>query len=617
MADPRKLSDAQRKALIARDLKARRELVKGYGAAWKRIRAKIDRLTAQMEEVRKAGGTVDPSWLLQQWRMQAMERQIASEMAVWIDLAERQITSDQMAAVLAGQKDAADLVRESLGPPPPGATFTPALPVLQTETLVGNLVDGTPLRALLDTLGKDVSTRIRSALIEGVALGKGPREIARKVRRASGMPLARALTIARTETLRVYRTTTSESFKANRDTVTGWTWHSALDKRTCPVCFSMHGTTHGVDETLDTHPNCRCAMVPMTKTWKELGFDGVPETRISVEKGANVFARQSVELQRAVLGPGKFAAYKAGQLSLRETVVETRSKVWGRGRRERSLRDIEGRRVSGKAKEKGWSCGSPCRVAEFRPMTDAERKALKVPPGWNDVRMAKDPKSPLQIIGIDSKGRSQYRYSAEHTAKQSALKFDRVRRFSRELDEKILPAIERDLANGSEEALVLRLIHRTGFRVGSTVNTGAKVQAYGATTLRAEHLTINGDVLHFRFVGKKGVLIDQAIEDAELARHLAPRLAKGGDLFATTDAKVRDYLHANNGAHKVKDFRTWVGTNAALDVIKRLPTPKTLADFKRLRADVGKVVSSKLGNTPTVALESYIDPRVFEIWGAF
>ena len=45
-----------------------------------------------------------------------------------------------------------------------------------------------------------------------------------------------------------------------------------------------------------------------------------------------------------------------------------------------------------------------------------------------------------------------------------------------------------------------------------------------------------------------------------------------------------------------------------------MPAPKTEAERKKAVMSVAKVVSSKLGNTPTIALQSYIHPNVFEGW---
>ena len=85
-----------------------------------------------------------------------------------------------------------------------------------------------------------------------------------------------------------------------------------------------------------------CAMVPLTKTWEELGFEGIPETRAKVEKGTDLFEKLSDADKERVLGKAGFQAYKAGAVKLGDFVGRKRNKTWGTTRYARSLRDILG-----------------------------------------------------------------------------------------------------------------------------------------------------------------------------------------------------------------------------------------------------------------------------------
>src|SRR3546814_11471968 len=51
-------------------------------------------------------------------------------------------------------------------------------------------------------------------------------------------------------------------------------WVAQLDRRTCPSCWSQHGSKHALDEPgpLD-HQQGRCARLPVTRSWRDLGFD--------------------------------------------------------------------------------------------------------------------------------------------------------------------------------------------------------------------------------------------------------------------------------------------------------------------------------------------------------
>jgi DNA topoisomerase IB len=68
------------------------------------------------------------------------------------------------------------------------------------------------------------------------------------------------------------------------------------------------------------------------------------------------------------------------------------------------------------------------------------------------------------------------------------------------------------------------------------------------------------------------------------------------------------------GDYKVKDLRTRLGTNSAIEAISKMPKPASEKEYQKFRNQVGDEVSRKLGNTRSVALSSYIMPDVFNVW---
>jgi DNA topoisomerase-1 len=254
----------------------------------------------------------------------------------------------------------------------------------------------------------------------------------------------------------------------------------------------------------------------------------------------------------------------------------------------------------------------------FKEASPDERKSLKIPPAWTDVEISSDPNARLVAVGRDAKGRTQRIYSAAHSEAQLVEKFNRQRDFNNALPD-MLNRIESDIKGGrnKEEASVLRLIAMSGFRVGGEADTGGRVKAYGASTLRPEHVKIEGDKVSFDFAGKLGVRQEHEIHDADLARDLQQRLASGGEkLFNTNDTKVRNYLQSISGekSFKVHDFRTWNATEAARKAIEERDAPKSPDEYWRARDDVGDIAARKIGDTRQIALDSYIDPLVFEDW---
>ena len=169
-----------------------------------------------------------------------------------------------------------------------------------------------------------------------------------------------------------------------------------------------------------------------------------------------------------------------------------------------------------------------------------------------------------------------------------------------------------------ERAACLAVIMMTGIRPGSDKDTHAKKKAYGATTLEGRHIVEENGLVYMRFVGKKGVDLNIPVQDEDVAKLLLERKKKAGDngrLFDTDAEKLSEYSHSLDGKEfKTKDFRTHLGTSTAIGIIDKTEAPKDEKDYKKKVMAVAKQVSAKLGNTPIVALQAYINPMVFLAW---
>jgi DNA topoisomerase IB len=89
-----------------------------------------------------------------------------------------------------------------------------------------------------------------------------------------------------------------------------------------------------------------------------------------------------------------------------------------------------------------------------------------------------------------------------------------------------------------------------------------------------------------------------------------------GRLFrGLTDAGLRDHVNSfDGGSFTTKDFRTLLGTRTALREVASRSKPTSMAADKKAVREVATKVSDKLGNTPTIALQSYINPIAFAGW---
>jgi DNA topoisomerase-1 len=262
------------------------------------------------------------------------------------------------------------------------------------------------------------------------------------------------------------------------------------------------------------------------------------------------------------------------------------------------------------------------------PDTLARVKALRIPPAWSDVWIALEPNAHLQATGVDSKGRRQYLYHPAWRQRREAEKFDDMLAFAERL-----PAVravsQRLLAQGGLHrdrtlALSLRLLDVGMFRVGW--DRYARDNGHvGLTTLRRDQVTLLDGAVRFDYVAKSGKRRRMVVRDSQSLAVLAPlrRRRSGPDeLLAYRAEGTWRRIHApdvNNalrtwagGPYSAKEFRTWAATVLAAVALAREDSAGTRS--KRGVDRAVRQVSAALGNTPTIARKSYIDPRVIRAY---
>ncbi len=297
------------------------------------IKERLAALLKRIEEAKANGENVNRTWLLTEERYHDLLAQCAdyrSNMAAGMAPV---IAAAQKASVEEAAKQAEQLTLFAVGPLFDKAEVSfhwNRLPVQTLEAFVGHAGDGSPLRDLLDELGPQVAQGIENALLAGIANGDGAEKIGRSIDAVMGKGRARAMNWARTEVHRAAREATRASYQANSGVVSGWIWLSAADSRTCVCCWAMHGTEHSNDERLDGHPQCRCVMVPRTKSWAELvGDPTIPDTRPEIPTGEALFNALPTAKQKAILGPELYELWASGKITLADCVQRKNSDRWG------------------------------------------------------------------------------------------------------------------------------------------------------------------------------------------------------------------------------------------------------------------------------------------------
>ena len=265
------------------------------------------------------------------------------------------------------------------------------------------------------------------------------------------------------------------------------------------------------------------------------------------------------------------------------------------------------------------------------PAELARFTALAIPPAYTNVLISSNPKSHLQAIGVDARGRRQYRYHPDWTAERTRAKFDKLADFADSLPQ-IRERVNRDLSARKpslEKALatVVHLIDNLYLRVGNQSYAAAN-GSFGVTTLRNRHVKIEGSVVRFRFRGKSGKEWNVSHSDRRLAaalkriqelpgQNLFQYLDDDGLARQLTSQDVNDYIReASRGDFTSRQFRTWGATCMAAFSLAAVEPATSERERARQMNAVIDAVAAKLLNTRSVCRASYIHPKVFEDFDA-
>jgi hypothetical protein len=235
-----------RSELLQRERAAASVMVRTYGQAWQRLKAQLDSLDTEYQAAKSRGEQPGPGWIYEYNRARAFRDQVERELNWFAQYAEQSTRTQMQAAIAAAQEHAERLTRAALGRLPPGVVIPwNRISTAAVEQMVALTQPDSPLHKLLLSISAEGTQAAEDALINGLLMGFSPRKTAPLLRKALGVPLSRALTISRTETLRAYRESSRESYRANSDIVQGWVWHSACDARTCAMCVTEETIVSG------------------------------------------------------------------------------------------------------------------------------------------------------------------------------------------------------------------------------------------------------------------------------------------------------------------------------------------------------------------------------------
>ncbi len=323
------LSERFRERLVGDQKTQARRMIQLYLGIWR------DTLLPQVRRLeREIAAMATPT----PYKVQQLATSVRTEIMDFARIVGRDMTDTMRQAI-------ADALQESTELIIAGASFNRRVQVAaelfslnaaSVEVMASFLSPASPLVQMFDSVGPHVAQGVQEKIMAGIVLGHNPRVIARDISRTTAQSLTWALRTTRTAQMYAYREATRQNFVANAHVLDGWIWSAALDSRCCMSCIDQHGSLHPVYETLNEHHNGRCGMIPMVK-----------DTRSPIqESGEDWFKRQSLDMQRRMMGPKKHEAWLGGMFEFNQLTHTRVDKVWGPMKTEASLRAILGEGVA-------------------------------------------------------------------------------------------------------------------------------------------------------------------------------------------------------------------------------------------------------------------------------
>jgi len=257
-------------------------------------------------------------------------------------------------------------------------------------------------------------------------------------------------------------------------------------------------------------------------------------------------------------------------------------------------------------------------------ITRARLKRLAVPPAYEEVLYASDPRAHIQAIGRDAAGRLQYRYHAEWEKVREQRKARRLRRLVEALP-RIRRAVNKHLglAEPTREfalSAVIELVSCSAIRPGSesyAKSNGTR----GAATMLKSNIVVSGGTIALKFRAKGGKNVEKEFHCPRGASAInVLRALPGRRMFQyrgedgvriVTASDVNAFLREIAGVKiSLKDFRTLCASGAALEALAHVePAASAHGRRRQVRAAV-TAVSEELSNTPTICARSYVHKTV-------
>ena len=258
-------------------------------------------------------------------------------------------------------------------------------------------------------------------------------------------------------------------------------------------------------------------------------------------------------------------------------------------------------------------------------LTRARLKRLAVPPAYEEVLYAADPRAHIQAIGRDAAGRLQYRYHADWEKVRERRKAKRLQRLVEAMP-RVRRAVNKHIATAEPTrefalAAVIELVACSAIRPGSESYL-KEHGTRGATTLLKSNVEVRGARIVLKFRAKGGKRIEKdfrcpraAKRDQRAARDAGqasvPVSRPKTAMRIVTASEVNVFLREIAGVKiSLKDFRTLSASAAALEALAHVEPASSERGRRRQVKEAVTAVSEELSNTPAICRKSYVHQTV-------
>ena len=224
--------------------------------------------------------------------------------------------------------------------------FSSVLPESSIERLVDSAqLEGATVKAWNNGLNADQKKRLERELKIGVSLGETTPMLAQRIAHVLEKNKRDATAIALTGAGAIVSEIRQAFFEANDDVIKCYKYQATLDTRTSELCRAYDGLIWDKDyepighnfpfrkPRVNTHFNCRSTIIPVTKSWDELGIEGMDGASDRTRSSMNGYVpqdmsfndwlkTQSPETIEKTLGKGRAELFMQGKITMRDLITQ-------------------------------------------------------------------------------------------------------------------------------------------------------------------------------------------------------------------------------------------------------------------------------------------------------